>query len=118
CIDLTSDPANCGACGRICDGYCINGTCRDCAPGQTKCGSACVDVSSDPANCGACGNVCPNSAPTCDHGTCSDVVCPAGLVLCFGTCSNLSFDTVNCGGCGIVCGSGQTCLGGICQYPF
>ena len=121
CTFLESDPAHCGACGNVCPDsapVCTQGVCVDCSAGLTNCSGVCTDVRFDSSNCGACGNVCPASAPTCDQGTCTDVVCPGGGTLCFGVCTNISFDTLNCGGCGIQCGDGQTCSGGICQYPF
>jgi hypothetical protein len=120
CTFLGSDPDNCGACGNVCPDsapICYEGACTLCYPDQTQCGAACVDLDFDPNNCGACGFECPDSAPVCWGGACL-ASCPAGLINCSGTCSNISFDTSNCGGCGIQCGSGQTCSGGICQYPF
>jgi hypothetical protein len=128
CADLQSEVYNCGGCGRQCAApganqlvACVSGVCTyACVPDPrlTNCSGLCTDVRFDSSNCGACGNVCADSAPTCDQGTCTSVVCPGGGKLCFGTCTNVSFDTVNCGACGIVCDAGQTCLGGICQYVF
>lgn len=85
--NLSSDPENCGACGRRCrfDGAastCVAGVCAlgACAQGYANCDGnaangcetdtttsaancgACgraVDVMADPANCGACGRACP-----------------------------------------------------------
>jgi hypothetical protein len=126
CTSLQNDVLNCGACGRNCGApgaiefvACVAGLCTyDCVPGTVDCNGTCTFLEFDPANCGACANVCPDSAPTCDQGTCTDVVCPGGGTLCFGLCTNISFDPSNCGGCGIVCAADQTCSGGICQYPF
>jgi len=127
CANLNNDVQNCGGCGRQCAApppnevvTCVAGLCQyDCAPGAVDCSGTCTFLKTDPANCGACGNVCPDSAPTCDQGTCSDVVCPGGGTLCFGVCTNISFDPSNCGGCGIVCsGATPACIGGICQSPF
>jgi hypothetical protein len=120
CAFLDSDPDNCGACGNVCPNsapICNQGICSPCYSGQELCGNSCVDTSSDPDNCGACGNICTDSAPVCWNGTCL-ANCPGGATNCFGVCTNISFDTSNCGGCGIQCGDGQTCSGGICQYPF
>ena len=79
CVDTMNDPANCGACGRTCDGNftygmytCAQGTCVNpaCLPGWTSCGTNnCTLVSFDSANCGSCGHAC---APTefCADSTC------------------------------------------------
>jgi hypothetical protein len=50
CVDLATDPTNCGACGvaSVCGGSCV------------------LDFTHDPMNCGGCGLVCPPSAPKCD----------------------------------------------------
>lgn len=64
CSSLTSDSANCGACGAACatGEICMQGAC--CTP----CGAtACVDTKTDPQNCGACGVTC---ATACAGGTC------------------------------------------------
>src|SRR5512140_27276 len=45
CVDVESDPANCGRCGNACraNQVCSNGACaRSCAPGQINCNRACV----------------------------------------------------------------------------
>jgi hypothetical protein len=88
CVDLATDPENCGACGTTCVSgldciagvcevasaacpggcplgqSCIQGSCQAaCAPPLTSCpqgvGSACVDLTTDVNNCGVCGNACP-----------------------------------------------------------
>jgi len=63
CVDLRSDPDNCGRCDNECeDKYaqvCSNGKCAaKCAPTLSNCSGACVDETVDPANCGACGFAC------------------------------------------------------------
>ena len=68
CVDLSTDPNNCGACGTVCpDGVCEGGTC---APVQVvlaasypwSSASTVADLSSDPNNCGACGTVCADGS--------------------------------------------------------
>jgi len=90
CLDLSSDPANCGSCGHACGTgeLCLGGFCTTAAPctlatqdapcdlGGSKqgscCSGACVDPTSDPTNCSGCGRSCP--APT----TCSAGLCKVG----------------------------------------
>jgi hypothetical protein len=69
CVDLKTDPSNCGYCGEVCpSGQCDTGLCFDvvgpapaelgCPFGQAFCGGGCIDITADPANCGYCGLVC------------------------------------------------------------
>ena len=61
CVDLRSDPRNCGTCGVTCTAglVCSAGTCApSCPTGQMACSGRCVTLSSDNGNCGACGTTC------------------------------------------------------------
>jgi hypothetical protein len=78
CVDLASDPANCGACGNACAGGLLcttndagNAECAsDClGTGQTACGRACVNLQTHRWNCGACGRAC-GSKECCFGGRC------------------------------------------------
>ena len=60
CVDLTSNPNNCGTCNHVCTGVAVVVGC---------CASACVNNSADPGNCGACGVVC-EAGTTCASGAC------------------------------------------------
>jgi hypothetical protein len=78
CVDLQTDDANCGACGRACapGGGCVAGVCASavCPSGFRICNGRCVDVRSDPANCGDCNAACP-SFSGCGQGQCA-AACP------------------------------------------
>jgi Stigma-specific protein, Stig1 len=76
CVDLSSDPFNCGACGNVCPGgVCEGGICSAppiaCVLTETNCGGVCVNLWSDPFNCGGCGIACASGV--CEGGTCSSV---------------------------------------------
>ncbi|MDP9409024.1 MAG: hypothetical protein M3P70_00720 [Actinomycetota bacterium] len=79
CVDVSSDPANCGACGTVCDsGVCSDGTCsptgEGCDEGEVDCDGTCVATCCDNNNCGGCGIVC-GDGETCFEGVCD---CPSG----------------------------------------
>ena len=77
CVDITSDPNNCGGCNTAC------GT-------ESCCAGNCVDtMGSDNANCGGCGVTCTGTCTngqcktgggscTVDLGSCSHSVCVTG----------------------------------------
>ena len=70
CVNLQSDNANCGQCGRTCDNElsCIDGECRCADSSLTSCGGQCVSTDDDPDHCGSCENPC--STGTCEDGEC------------------------------------------------
>ncbi|WP_141326821.1 MXAN_6577-like cysteine-rich protein [Myxococcus sp. AB025B] len=117
CADLTSESANCGACGNACgEGQlCAEGACR-CLTGTTACDGACVDTRSSPQHCGACGTTC-DSSEVCEQGTCQ-LNCTAGLLRCGNACVDGDSSNLNCGACGNVCGDARTCRGGVCTYDI
>ncbi len=117
CVDLTSDPLNCGTCNARCGGgaSCVDGTCA-CPSGQMTCGTGCVDVTTDVANCGACLNSC-GADGTCAGGRCT--ACGTGLTSC-GTparCVDTDSSTLHCGMCGHACPGGAVCNAGTCECP-
>lgn len=137
CRNLSTDPANCGACGNVCPtrphalATCSGGSCvLVCEIGHLNCdGNLTNGCETSPAtdvnNCGGCGMVCPslpNTAPSmCMGGVCS-FGCGAGYANCDGNLTNgcevsTSTDPMNCGGCGRACGAGQTCRAGVCMCP-
>ncbi len=112
CVDLATNPENCGSCGRRCTAagaFCSGGTCV-CPDGLTECAGACVDTNTDWSNCGVCSNVCPSGSP-CAAGHCS---CPMGATSCGSTCVDAQFDLSNCGRCGNACATAQICAWGSC----
>ena len=114
CVDLSSDPGNCGGCGQSCPegASCVDGGCVEaCSEGFDLCNGNCVDLSNDATNCGGCGTTCPETGD-CVSGVCT---CPTGQVLCAGGCVSTSNDHANCGGCGNVCLGGETCIDGACE---
>jgi len=70
CVDLMSDPSNCGACGDPCAGCCIGGAC-------TPEGASCSD-----------GDLC-TYGDTCQAGTCSGTAasCDDGLICTADKCT-------------------------------
>ncbi len=120
CIDVTSDPQNCGGCGQSCGpgAICNAGNCwtvADCAtslspfdycvlPGNVDalgecCGGTCASTEGDDSNCGSCGIVCPQGS------YCFDASCvfDGGL-------------RASCDG-GAACPAGTECAQGDCLAP-
>ena len=133
CVDLNSDVAQCGACGRACalpnaTAACSAGTCvvASCAAGLGNCDGVATngcetDTTRSATNCGACGTVCPtpqNSIPACVAASCG-IFCATGFGSCDGANANgcevsLTNDAANCGACGRACAAGQACQAGAC----
>jgi hypothetical protein len=116
CIDTTSDPANCGGCGKACGQgapFCSGGSCvATCGGTTTQCAGGCVDTTSDDDNCGRCGRGCAINE-TCSMGQCVPGVCRGAA--CGQLCIDLASDPDNCGACGNMCPtSAPLCLGGTC----
>jgi len=124
CSDTTSDDANCGACGNMCETLggagerCVAGACV-CSGGGEVCADRC-QVSSyftnNNAHCGSCGNNCTGGA-MCSGTTCA---CTGGQTFCDGACRDAAyFETTaaNCGTCDTTCTSTQSCTRGICACP-
>lgn len=132
CVDLSSDTANCGACGRACataphtDVSCDFGMCVSaCVAGWADCdgrdATGCEQrIDDDTANCGACGHACTdapaNALPACLAGVCR-FACRAGYGDCDADptngCELPLVDPANCGACGRACQAG-TCEAGLC----
>lgn len=95
CVDLTTDPSNCGTCGGVC------------FPGETCCDSVCADFQTSVHNCGVCGRDCSAKNLGFGEGAC-----------CNGTCIDVSHDAHNCGGCGLTCAKPSFCSDGLCNPPI
>ncbi len=82
CVDLATDPQNCGTPGNICQGNCAAGMCvgGGCPSGTTSCDGACVDLRRDPGNCGDCGRAC-RAGEVC-VGECRRATIPTGCASC------------------------------------
>ncbi len=94
CVNVLSDPANCGRCGNLCpnNSVCSAGTCTATAP---------VDAGSTPIDAGALS--CPAGAPAMCHAATGETFC-----------SDPMTDTANCGSCFRPCPYGARCQGGVC----
>jgi hypothetical protein len=104
CVDLRSDPDNCGRCDNECQEnhgqVCSNGKCAaKCASTLSNCTGACVDEQTDPANCGACGLAC-GCDQTCSGGVCGSA-CPGQNGACQNDldCCDPRFPNCTPGGC-------------------
>jgi cysteine-rich repeat protein len=114
CTNLTSDPLNCGACGRLCvsapneSAVCAQGGCSGvCNAGFADCdgnpANGCeINIINDPKDCGVCGNVCA-SGQSCNNGTCtaSASVCGNGIREAGEQCDDSN--TTNLDGCSSTC---------------
>ncbi len=70
CVNVDTDPMNCGGCDQPCDTVqtvCDFGVCK-CPAAQTVCGAQCVDMTQDQSNCGFCGHTCQGNP--CTLGLC------------------------------------------------
>jgi len=127
-VDLASDRAHCGACGRPCAAgmLCSARTCTTtCAPPTVACGADCVDLAADPAHCGACGRRCPARAryalPLCRSGVCS-AACEPSWGDCDGMeatgCETQLNSLAHCSACRLLCdlpNATETCATSACR---
>jgi hypothetical protein len=133
CVNRNTDPANCGACGTVCQARpnarptCAMASCGvACTPGFGNCDSTIengceTDLNTSAAHCGACGRTCPitNGTGACTAGLCTVGSCNPGWGDCDRDPSNgceAPLNTpANCGGCGRACvlpNATSTCMGG------
>jgi hypothetical protein len=82
CVDLATDPQNCGMPGNVCRGVCAMGVCAGACPdGTRECDGACVNLRRDPLNCGECGRAC-RANEACQDGSCRDIEIATGCTSC------------------------------------
>ena len=116
CKNVSTDPANCGACGRACvtGQSCQGGVCTCNGAACTGCcdGTTCQAGTTD-QRCGKSGGVCTTCAGgrTCQGGVCA---CPAGQEICNDVCVDKQTSQDHCGTCGHACPTNTTCDGGVC----
>jgi hypothetical protein len=110
CTDLSTDLANCGECGNICDAgeECQQGLC---SMPESSSGEQTLAPLDEP-------QTEPEPAGTEPVAEPSSPSCPDGQVDCSGVCTDLSIDPLNCGNCGIACGPGISCDLGVCDEPI
>ncbi len=115
CVDVMTDPINCGQCGKPCDQgqVCAGGLCaQQCPVGLTQCDRSCLDTKTDHAHCGDCMTQCKDDE-VCSMGKCS-VSCPMGLTNCNGVCVDLMTDAAHCSACDKACPPQNKCDAGSC----
>ncbi len=109
CPNLSTDEANCGGCGVVCDASkvplskeaaCYSGKCQ--AKKSTDTTSYCV-----------------THATRQTDGSCK---CSSSYTQCGNSCVNTKTDEANCGGCGVICDTSKvplskkvTCSSGVCK---
>lgn len=121
CVDLTSDPAHCGACDKVCtaaeggSARCTASKCTSqCPDGQLECSGKCV-AQNTTEHCGSCA-ACA-AGQTCAAGQCT-LACAPPRVICDGVCVDPLTDVSHCGACTSACsaqaGGATVCQAGAC----
>jgi len=122
CVDLYNDGANCGGCGRLCEGgVCALGRCVSVAP-PVDAGSDAGDAAADrPDLCGgACSRLANVAAAECSAvNRCAIIRCATGFADCdtldLNGCETPLGTRENCGACRNVCSGSRFCAGGECR---
>ena len=96
CVDILSNPDNCGACVNFC------GLNQICTGGVCSCPTS------------FCGDLCLEAGAVCCDDSGGSSFCPAPFSCCGGGCVDLQSSSSDCGACGNACGAGQECVGGTC----
>ncbi len=138
CVELATDPNNCGRCGRACssDEMCVFGSCvgtEDAGPDAQVDGGvdaevdAGIDAGPDAAMPDAGDGGVDASLPDAevpdgdvpdggDSGVDAGPVCACdvGELCCDNVCVRPDRDPAHCGGCGMACSAGELCADGTC----
>ena len=140
CIDVLTDPKNCGICGVACpDGIaCVDGKCDVkptcqcsdgkvcdengdcvvkcgsslCRPEESCCGNTCTTLDTV-KHCGSCDNACQGNAPFCQYGACADKCSPQTCEAQSAQCGTVNDGCGNALDCGS-CADGKVCTSNQC----
>lgn len=140
CIDVLTDPKNCGICGVACpDGIaCVDGKCDVkptcqcsdgkvcdengdcvvkcgsslCRPDESCCGNTCTTLDTV-KHCGSCDNACQGNAPFCQYGACADKCSPQTCEAQSAQCGTVNDGCGNALDCGS-CADGKVCTSNQC----
>lgn len=143
CIDVLTDPKNCGICGVACpDGIaCVDGKCDVkptcqcsdgkvcdengdcvvkcgsllCRPDESCCGNTCTTLDTV-KHCGSCDNACQGNAPFCQYGACADKCSPQTCEAQSAQCGTVNDGCGNALDCGS-CADGKVCTSNQCVDP-
>jgi alpha-tubulin suppressor-like RCC1 family protein len=105
CVDIKTDGAHCGGCGKACPtgASCSGGVCSCPQAKPTVCNGVCTDLGLDPQNCGTCGKTC---ALACGNASCLEV---SSLDLGeYSSCAVMKDGTARCWGNNWTLGTGST----------
>ena len=143
CIDVLTDPKNCGTCGVACpDGIaCVDGKCDVkptcqcsdgkvcdengdcvvkcgsslCRPDESCCGNTCTTLDTV-KHCGSCDNACQGNAPFCQYGACADKCSPQTCEAQSAQCGTVNDGCGNALDCGS-CADVKVCTSNQCVDP-
>ena len=143
CIDVLTDPKNCGTCGVACpDGIaCVDGKCDVkptcqcsdgkvcdengdcvvkcgsslCRPDESCCGNTCTTLDTV-KHCGSCDNACQGNAPFCQYGACADKCSPQTCEAQSAQCGTVNDGCGNALDCGS-CADAKVCTSNQCVDP-